>query len=107
MIYILTAVIGVLGLLSCLRAAVAVTILSGPGATKYPATWALFLAILTFPLVCLVTIWLAWAGFPWPMPIYIFALPIGNLVMGWLALLWISTFQDGMFTGPRHRKDGD
>jgi hypothetical protein len=106
-IYILVSVVAVLGFLGLFPAAFAVTIVGGPSANRHLATWALCLAILTFPLVCLVSIMLTWSAWESPIRAWLLLIPLFNVFVGVVALQWINFFQDGKFTGASsERNDG-
>lgn len=71
-----------------------------PGSEENPTTILLFLSVLTFPVVCGISIGLAWilyARKKFKAACTISFLPVLNLLCGAAALIWLQIFNDGRF----------
>jgi hypothetical protein len=94
---VLSSLAGVVGLLP---AGFAPMMLASPDAGRNPATWALFLAVITFPLVCLAAVALSWVlyacGGVTPA-CWVSLLPFANVIVAGLAWLALGVFYKGMF----------
>lgn len=97
---ILTVLVGALGLAGCLPAACTPMLFDAPGSERNPATRLLALSVAAFPIVCLATVLLAWArsgqgagSLRW------FLLPVMNVMMVILALVWSLVVYGGRLAG--------
>jgi hypothetical protein len=71
-----------------------------PGSDEDPATLLLFSSMVSFPAVCLLAIPLAWIVHVFQkhrLAIFCTLLPLVNLVVGSLALLYLLVFNQGNF----------
>jgi hypothetical protein len=91
-----------LGALSAIPAMFSAMMFDAPGASSNAATIALFLALISFPFVCLVAMFESQSrrrkgglrsACLWS------CLPMVNLVVGGIALAWITYMQGGRFAG--------
>jgi hypothetical protein len=91
-----------LGALSAIPAMFSAMMFDAPGASGNAATIALFLSLISFPFVCLVAMFESQsrrrkgglrAACLWS------CLPVVNLVVGGVALAWITYMQGGRFAG--------
>ncbi|MGB3200656.1 MAG: hypothetical protein WBA99_07130 [Nodosilinea sp.] len=79
-----------------------------PGSLENPATVALALSVATFPVVCILAVLAGWLVFALPALAHLpyryhwvcglLALPLLNVVIGGLALVWLVWFNGGSFT---------
>jgi hypothetical protein len=95
-----TVLVGILGVMGVFGAMFAAMMFDAPGSERNQPTRILALSVVTLPVSCLIAIGLAWffrdRG---SASLWLFLLPLLNVVTGAAALFWISAFQGGRFNG--------
>ena len=97
---LLTVLLGILAVVGALPAMFAPMMFDAPGSEKNRATRVLAISTMTWPVSCVIAIGLAWffkgRG---DASLWLFLLPLLNLVAGFAAFCWISLVQGGQFNG--------
>lgn len=99
---VMSVLVGILGALGAVPALFSVMMFDAPGATQNPATIALFVAVASFPFVCLGAIAIAWSLFglkQFALACIAIWLPVINAVLGGIAYYCLQEFYDGRFNG--------
>jgi hypothetical protein len=97
---LLTVLLGILAVVGAIPAMFAPMMFDAPGSEKNVATRILAVSAMTWPVSCVVAIGLAWflrgRG---DASLWLFLLPLLNVVAGAAAWCWISVVQGGQFNG--------
>ncbi len=98
---VFSVLFGLAGLFSILPALLSVMMFDAPGATFQPGTIVLAVCVGTFPFVCFSGITAAWQAY-WHENAHlarmVILLPCINLLVGWLAYLYVEMVQGGKFS---------
>ena len=91
----------VVGLISVVPAMMSFMMFDAPGSEKNPTTIILFCSVLTFPAACLLAIVLSWILYACQRQrtaCWAAFLPIANLIVAAIALVWLEVFNHGFFS---------
>lgn len=103
-VYLVTAstIVGGLGLLSVMPALLSVMMFDAPGSQENPATNLLFWSVFLFPLTCVVSVACAWGLYAAKVrrwAILVTGLPMINVLLGVIAIVWLELAYGGKFNG--------
>jgi hypothetical protein len=97
-----TTLFALLGLLGILPALWSPMMLDSPQATRNPATVLLFLSVVTFPVICFLSVLTAWPLHRrgrYSAACWVAALPAVNVAVGVVALCCLQLIYGGKFSG--------
>lgn len=107
-LFVATVILVVGAVVGFLPAVMTPMMFDAPGSLENPATVILALSVATFPITCILAVLLSWlmallplmARFPqhYTWACTLTGLPLINIAIGGLALVWLLVFNNGYFS---------